>query len=121
MRFTMPGRAVRQRVRGLLLSFFDEGDEDDLTEAVRQVAEFYGVKPPRIEWRRRIDKGETAGRTHADGRFELIRPRFWHLQRVCKPTPEEWAATFLHEFWHHLTWVDEEKKADAFAQQWMED
>lgn len=117
----MPPKALRHRVRTLLLSFFDEGDEGELTEALRIIAAFYGVPVPPIVWRKQIDGGATAGRTHSDGRIELMRPRFWHLQTVCKPTPEDWCETVLHEVWHALTWVDEERKADTFAQRWMED
>lgn len=120
MRFPVPGEPLRRRVRALLLSFFDEGDEDELDEAMRLIAGFYRVTPPAIGWRRQIDRGATAGRTHADGRFELIWPRFWHLQTVVPATPEAWAETVMHEWWHLLTWVDEERKADAFAQRWME-
>jgi hypothetical protein len=121
MLFKYGGAALRQRVKGLLIAFFDEGDDADLDEAMRLIADFYKVKVPRISWRRQIDKGRTAALTHQDNRFELIRPRFWHLQGVCKPTPEEWSETVLHEWFHLLTWVDEERKADAFAQRWMED
>lgn len=117
----MPNKALRAKVKGLLVSFFDEGDDAELTEAMRLIAEFYKVTPPTITWRRRIDNGQTAARTHADGRFELVRPRFWHLQHVCKPTPEEWSETCLHEWWHLLTWVDEERKADEFARRWMDE
>lgn len=121
MRMLLPPRALREQVTGLLISFFDEGDDAELTEAMRLMSAFYGVRPPRICWRQRIDRGATAALTHEDNRFELIRPRFWHLQSVCKPTAEEWAQTVLHEWWHLLTWVDEERKAWTFAKRWMED
>lgn len=121
MRFHVPSKAVRARVKALLHSFFDEGDDSELTEAMRLIADFYKVKPPTITWRRRIDRGLTAARTNIDGTIELLRPRFWHLQHVCKPTPEQWIETVLHEWWHLLTWVDEERKADTFARRWMEE
>lgn len=122
MRFTVPGKAIRERVRSLLLAYFDEGDEADLDQALQLIADYYGVKPPRVVWRvKPIDRGWTAARTHADNRFELMRPASWHLQHVVPPTPENWCDTIFHEFWHLLTWVDEEKKADAFARRWMEE
>lgn len=121
MRFSLPRRSVRHRVRDLLLAYFDERDGDDLHDAMRALAQFYDLAMPTIGWRRQIDRGWTAGRTHSTGRIELIRPDHWHRQHVCKPTPDEWAATAIHEFYHYLTWVDEERKADDFARRWMEE
>lgn len=121
MRMLLPPKRLRAEVSALLVAFYEEGDDADLATALRLVSEFYGVKVPRVQWRRRMDKGATAARTHSDNRFELIRPRYWHLQHVVKPTAETWAETVLHEWFHALTWVDEERKADAFAQRWMED
>lgn len=121
MRFPVPNKTLRRQVKALLHSFFDEGDDAELAEAMQLIADFYAVRVPTITWRRRIEGGLTAARTNIDGTIELLRPRFWHLQSACKPTPEEWAETVLHEWWHVLTWVDEEKKADAFARRWMEE
>ncbi len=76
------------------------------------MSKFYEVKVLKVEWYEYLDNGKTWGKTWTDGAIHLIDPKIWESRGR---SIEQWIDTFHHEFWHYLTFVEEEEKADEFA------
>lgn len=121
MRFPLPPKKLRRHVTTLLRDFYQEHDVGDFRAAWQVLCDFYQIKPPVIRWRRRIEGGKTWGLTHSDNIVELLLPAWFARQEPPDNTEEQWCATTLHEFWHVLSMVDAEQKADAFAARFLED
>lgn len=122
MRFDLPPKPLRAEIVALLHDFFDEHDAEDFARAWRMLCEFYRIKPPRVKWRRQIERGWTLGLTHpSDNVVELIQPVWFARRDAPENTAEFWVHVVLHEFSHVLTAVDDERKADAYAAAMVED
>jgi hypothetical protein len=122
MRMLLPGVRVRRRVQQLLVAYFDHGQDADFAEALRLLVEFYKLTAPRVDWYIYLDRGKALGYTFEDGHIELILPEHWRQMKPTEhfqPTCARWVNTVLHELYHYLHFVEEERKADNFARQFV--
>ena len=66
----------------------------------------------RFAWRRRF-RQRILGKCWETGFIELLHPDAWRTQGEGGRTL--WVATVLHEMWHFIAWIEDEKRADDFA------
>lgn len=126
MRVPRPPRGIRIQVLKLLHDSYDRNVIGPTREAYQILASYFEIPQPKVEFRHRPTDPEAKGQTWDDvkpGRIELIAPRSWARRRPNEHdlshrmanTKEDWVFTALHEFYHVLSWIDEEAKADHFA------
>ena len=119
MKMLLPSRAVRKLVTQELELFYSSNDLWRFTVAVSLLVQFYKVKMPVIEWVIELDSGASLGKTNEDGVIQLIIPgKHWlkQVEDIHGNSPDVWIKVFFHEWWHYMVWVDEEEKADEFAE-----
>lgn len=114
MKMLFPSKKNRQKINKLLDDFYHEKDEGDLKEALLLFCTFYKVPVPTIVWYEYIDRWNTWGRCKDNGEIHLIDVEDWENKGL---SGDEWIRTLLHELKHYLDSVDEEIKADSFAQE----
>lgn len=96
-----------------LSKFYQSCQEVDFWRGVDLLCAFYKVQRPNIEWFEYLGHGKILGLTWSDGRIQLIHPENWKGKRAG--TERTWVRTVLHEWWHYLTFVEDEQKADQYA------
>lgn len=121
MRVLLPGVRIRRRIDTALDTFFDKYQDGDFETALTEICAFYQLPKPRVIWYESLDSRTTMGEVTESGIMRLIHPenfkkRKSHTQGASK---REWIWTFLHEMWHYLHWVDDERKADAYAKKFV--
>lgn len=116
MRLPMPSARDRRRIVGILRDAFED-DSLRLTRlALGEIAAFYDLKPPRVEFVERPEvMRATLGVCYEDGLIQLVHPDHWR-RRKTENTAAEWIAVALHEAGHLVLWSDCERKADLFAE-----
>jgi len=118
MRMIIPGLRNRRAIDRLLTAFFRDHRIEAFRKAVVALSRFYLLKTPRVEWYEYLDWGKTAGRTYENGNVHLVHPENW--KRGLKYNSErQWIQTVYHEMGHYMLWADAERKADAFAYQFV--
>jgi hypothetical protein len=110
----VPPASTRREVDRNLVKFFRTHRPGSFRRAVATLCRFYNVRAPKIRWYEYIDWGKTAGKTHENGRIDLVHPEAWKRGRVYK-SERKWVQMIYHEMAHYLFWTDAERKADLFS------
>ena len=116
MKHLVPPDKVRKEVSSRLKTFFKTGELEFFTAALNLYCSFYEVEVPRVDWYQRLDTSGTAGLTYRSGKIELISPEFWKKNRRHRSF-KRWLQVFYHEGYHYIWWVDDETKAEEYAEQ----
>ena len=114
MKMILPPVRDRRSADKLLSDFFRNCRPLDFRRAIVQVARYYRLPAPKVEWYEYLDWGKTAGRTYEDGRIHMVHPENWKRGRKYK-SERRWINTVYHEMGHYIFWADAERKADTFA------
>lgn len=118
----LPPKALRREVVRALADAFDEPRLEDIRTALVHVADYYRVRKPRVRWLSDSERRTKQADTH---RFRYVisvmRPDQWRRQRKKgQPTDERgWRRAACHEIYHWVWWVNDERKADAYADAFM--
>lgn len=120
MRIIRPPRRLQRQIVAELHDAYAEPTHHAVQNALRPLATHYGVSLPRIRWMDAPERRYALGLTHDSGVIALIHPDVWRRQKTHN-TELEWIAVVLHEAFHWLFFVQQERKADAFAAAFLEE
>ena len=115
-RLRFPSRALRERIAELVTIAYDTEEHEPLYEAADIVTQFYGLATVRRFVFRRRFREQILGRCWQSGWIEILHPA------TAKARGNEraaWVQAVLHELGHYVFWVDDERRADAFAARLM--
>jgi hypothetical protein len=120
MRLALPPLAIRRHVVAGLRDFHDHQDRAVLTPILKALADFYGLRPPVVELRRRPLRGVYAWTLDTrPTRIQIVAPEVFERLKPGEDYPahdcDAWVDVFLHELGHWYCYCDAERKADAFA------
>lgn len=117
MRLNLPPRPLRHDIVEQLHDAYAEPRLTDIRAALALLAKHYDLPAPRVTWLKDRQRRDRYGDTRPCGTVALMRPVQWRRQRKPGALVDErsWVTTALHEAYHYLWWVQDERKADAFA------
>lgn len=117
-RVKFPRARRRDKILNLIAMAFDAEDKESLVEAAKIVTDHFKMKPVRrFVWRRTPLKPRTlAAQCWRSGWIEILSPKVWKAEGRSR---ESWTQTILHELGHYVFWVDDEQRADDFAERIM--
>lgn len=114
MKYPYPPKATQREIVSRLKTFFKTEEIEFFNAAMNMFFSYYEEPQPTVEWYVKLDDPKVAGLTYSNGRIELYTPSSWKQNRKYR-TRKQWLVVVLHELWHYLVWIDEERKADEFA------
>ena len=115
-RLRFPPRGRREAVVDLVLSAYDTEEHEPLYDAASLLTTYYGLAPVRRFVFRRRFREQILGRCWQSGWIEILHPATAKARGTDRAA---WVQAVLHELGHYVFWVDDERRADAFAARLM--
>lgn len=115
MKYPYPPKATQREIVYRLRMFFKTEEVEFFNAALNLFFSYYEEPIPKVEWYLRMDDSAIAGLTYDNGKIDLIAPEAWKKRKKYK-TQRRWIEVCFHELYHYLFWVDDERKAEEFAE-----